>query len=134
MNFKYNDKTNDLLARLTAFMDEHIHPIEDDYRIWTQANLWQVYPGLEALKAKAKAAGLWNLFLPEDYGDLSPGLTNLEYAPLAERMGRVLWASKYSIAMHQTPEIWRCWPNTVRQNNRRNGCDHYSTVKSAPLS
>lgn len=94
MNFKYNEKTNDLLARLTAFMEEHIHPIEDDYRKWTHANLWQVYPGMAALKAKAKAAGLWNLFLPEDYGDFSPGLTNLEYAPLAEQMGRVLWASE----------------------------------------
>jgi acyl-CoA dehydrogenase len=94
MNFKYNDKTNDLLARLTAFMDEHIHPIEDHYRIWTLANLWKVYPGMADLKKKARAAGLWNLFLPEDYGDFSPGLTNLEYAPLAERMGRVLWASE----------------------------------------
>ena len=49
---------------------------------------------MEELKAKARAAGIWNLFLPEDYGDFSPGLTNLEYAPLAEIMGRVLWASE----------------------------------------
>lgn len=94
MNFQYNPQTHDLLTRLTAFMEAHIYPIEDDYREWTEANLWQVYPGLSELKAKARAAGLWNLFLPEEYGDFSPGLTNLEYAPLAEVMGRVLWASE----------------------------------------
>ena len=49
---------------------------------------------MDALKKKAKKAGLWNLFLPEDYGDFSPGLSNLEYAPLAEMMGRVLWSSE----------------------------------------
>lgn len=94
MNFQYAPKTLDLLERLKAFMDEHIYPIEDDYREWTEANPWQVYPGVEALKVKARAAGLWNLFLPEDYGEFSPGLTNAQYAPLAEVMGRVLWSSE----------------------------------------
>lgn len=94
MNFQYAPKTLDLLARLTTFLDEHIYPIENDYREWTEANPWQVYPAMETLKAKARAAGLWNLFLPEDYGEFSPGLTNAEYAPLAEVMGRVLWASE----------------------------------------
>lgn len=94
MNFSYNEKTLDLLGRLTAFMEEHIYPIETHYREWTEANLWQEYPGMKELKTKAKAAGLWNLFLPEDYGKFSPGLTNVEYAPLAEVMGRVLWASE----------------------------------------
>jgi len=94
MNFQYPQKTKDLLARLNTFMEEHIYPIEADYQTWTMANKWQVYPGMEALKAKAKDAGLWNLFLPEEYGTFSPGLTNLEYAPLAEQMGRVLWASE----------------------------------------
>lgn len=94
MTFQYNAKTLDLLDRLTAFMEANIYPIEDDYRVWTEANPWEVYPGLAKLKAKARAAGLWNLFLPEEYGAFSPGLTNLEYAPLAEVMGRVLWASE----------------------------------------
>jgi acyl-CoA dehydrogenase len=94
MNFQYNDKTLDLQKRLSAFMDEHIYPLENDYREWTEANPFQVHPAMAALKVKAREAGLWNLFLPEDYGDFSPGLTNTEYAPLAELMGRVLWCSE----------------------------------------
>jgi acyl-CoA dehydrogenase len=95
MNFQYSDKVVALIARLEAFMAEHIQPVEHDYDRWCEdpARLWQVWPGLEDLKAKAKAAGLWNLFLPKEYEAFSPGLTNLEYAPLAERMGRVEWAS-----------------------------------------
>jgi len=94
MNFEYNAKTKDLLIRLQAFMDEHIYPFDKEYAEWTENNLWQVHPAIAELKAKARAAGLWNLFLPEEYGDFSPGLTNLEYAPLAELMGRVLWSSE----------------------------------------
>ena len=94
MHFEYNDKTKDLIGRLDAFIDEHIAPMDQEYNIWTQANLWQVHPAMEGLKEKARSAGLWNLFLPEEYGEYSPGLTNLEYAPLAERMGRHLWASE----------------------------------------
>lgn len=94
MHFDYNEKTQDYLERLRAFMQAHIYPIEREYEVWTKANPWRVYPGMAELKKKAKAAGLWNLFLPEEYEDLSPGLTNLEYAPLAEEMGRVLWCSE----------------------------------------
>ncbi len=94
MNFEYTDKVKDLMGRVQRFMDEHIYPIEQDYFEFTTTKLWEVYPGLEELKAKAKREGLWNLFLPEDYGKLSPGLTNLEYAPLAELMGRVMWSSE----------------------------------------
>lgn len=94
MHFEYNQKTKDLLTRLDAFMDAHIYPLEQEYHTFTQTNLWEKHPATEDLKAKAKAAGLWNLFLPKEYGKHSPGLSNLEYAPLAERMGRVLWASE----------------------------------------
>ena len=96
MNFDYSDKVKELQAKLGQFMDDHIYPIEHEYAEWVgdQNNLWQVWPGMDALKKKAKKAGLWNLFLPEDYGDFSPGLSNLEYAPLAEMMGRVLWSSE----------------------------------------
>lgn len=96
MNFSYNDKTKSYLERLQAFMEEHILPIEKEVNAFhhDHSNQWKHWPGLEELKAKAKAAGLWNLFLPNSYGDLSPGLTNLEYAPLAEMMGRVLWSSE----------------------------------------
>jgi len=96
MDFSYTERQADLRSRLEAFMDEHIYPIEAQVDAFHRdpANLWQNWPGLESLKKKAQAAGLWNLFLPKTYGDWSPGLTNLEYAPLAELMGRVRWASE----------------------------------------
>lgn len=96
MQFEHTDKVKDLLARLEAFMDEHIYPAEQAYYefVHDQANLWAEWPGMEPLKEKAHAAGLWNLFLPHEYGAFSPGLTNLEYAPLAEAMGRVPWSSQ----------------------------------------
>jgi acyl-CoA dehydrogenase len=96
MDFDYSQKTRDLIARLDAFMEEHVYPVEDERHdfVIDPANLWQEWPGLAALKEKAHAAGLWNLFLPHEYGAFSPGLTNLEYAPLAEIMGRVPWSSE----------------------------------------
>lgn len=96
MNFSYSDKTQSYIDRLQAFMEEHILPVEKEVNNFhlNPANNWKHWPGLEDLKAEAKAAGLWNLFLPKNYGDLSPGLSNLEYAPLAEMMGRVLWSSE----------------------------------------
>jgi len=96
MNFEYSDKVAALLAQVEAFMDEHIYPNEQAYYdfVHDQDNRWQAWPGMEALKEKARALGLWNLFLPHEYGDLSPGLTNLEYAPLAELFGRVPWSSQ----------------------------------------
>jgi len=68
MNFQYSAKVDALVARLEAFMAEHILPVEHDYERWCAdpARLWQVWPGLADLKAKARAAGLWNLFLPEE--------------------------------------------------------------------
>lgn len=96
MNFDYSEKVAGLIARIDAFMDEHIYPNEQAYYdfVHDQNNLWQEWPGMEALKDKARAEGLWNLFLPHEYGVFSPGLTNLEYAPLAELMGRVPWSSQ----------------------------------------
>ncbi|MDO9362669.1 MAG: acyl-CoA dehydrogenase family protein [Sphingopyxis sp.] len=96
MNFEYSDKVAALLAQVEAFMDEHIYPNEQAYYdfVHDQDNRWQEWPGMEELKTKARAQGLWNLFLPHEYGDLSPGLTNLEYAPLAELFGRVPWSSQ----------------------------------------
>ena len=90
MNFDYSAKSVELQNRLAAFMDENIYPNESAYidEINT-GDRWQPSNLIEDLKAKAKTAGLWNLFLP----DVS-GLTNLEYAPLAEIMGRVTWASE----------------------------------------
>ena len=98
MNFEYSPKVQDLLAQLTAFMDVHIYPNEQAMHEGNPEDRWSTSPLMEELKAKAKAAGLWNLFLPPVYGDYSPGLTNLEYAPLAELMGRTTWA----------PEVFNC--------------------------
>jgi len=94
MNFEFTDKSKALQKQLAEFMDVNIYPHEKSYRSFVNDNLWQHYPELENLKAKAKAAGLWNLFLPKEYGDFSPGLSNLEYAPLAEQMGRIIWSSE----------------------------------------
>lgn len=96
MNFEYSDKMKALIERLQAFMDQYIVPVNDEVHEWNgnHENRWKVWPGLEPLKEKARAAGLWNLFLPEEYGEYSPGLTNLEYAPLAEMMGRYGWSSE----------------------------------------
>ena len=96
MNFEYTDNVKQLMNDVSQFIDEHIVPVEKDYEefVTNPDNLWVVPPVIEELKAKAKAQGLWNLFLPKEYGDLSPGLSNLEYAPLAELMGRHDMASE----------------------------------------
>jgi len=97
VDFQYSPKVRDLRERLIAFMDAHVYPIERerDHFLEDPANAWTPWPGGDAIKAKAKAEGLWNLFLPHEYAPWSPGLTNLEYAPLAEEMGKVLGASEY---------------------------------------
>ena len=99
MDFSYSEKVEKLRAKLLAFMDEHVYPNEKVYakQLDAQADRWSTWPPiLEELKAKARKAGLWNLFLPES--DLGAGLTNLEYAPLCEIMGRSEIA----------PEIFNC--------------------------
>ena len=97
MDFQYSAKVQDLRERVDGFMKEYVFPIEEerDHFLHDPATLWQPWPGTEKLKEKARELGLWNLFLPHEYGEWSPGLTNLEYAPLAELMGRVLGASEY---------------------------------------
>jgi len=97
MDFGYSPRTQELQARVTAFMDQHVYPAEARYaeelRVNTEAGKrWTPLQTIEALKPKARAAGLWNLFLPDS--ELGAGLSNQEYAPLAEIMGRVPWASE----------------------------------------
>ncbi|KXI27790.1 acyl-CoA dehydrogenase family protein [Paraglaciecola hydrolytica] len=100
MNFEYSDKTKGLIAKLNAFMQEHIYPIEQAYieQVYTNARQestrWSTPKLMEQLKQKARDAGLWNLFLPHEYLPYGAGLTNLEYAPLCELMGRVMWSSE----------------------------------------
>jgi acyl-CoA dehydrogenase len=96
MDFEYSARTCELMQRVDEFMQVHVFPREAEREEFVQdpANLWVQPPLIEELKQKARDAGLWNLFLPHEYGTWSPGLTNLEYAPLAELMGRVEWASE----------------------------------------
>ena len=94
MGFAASERVVELNARLEAFMQEHIYPREHDWDEFTldQNNLWQVPPWYDDLRAKAKEQGLWNLFLPHEYEPWSPGLTNVEIAPLFETMSKVTWA------------------------------------------
>jgi acyl-CoA dehydrogenase len=92
MNFDFSEKTKSLQGRLQAFMDEHIYPNEQRLEAEIERNRWKPSEIIEALKPKARAAGLWNLFLPDD--ENGAGLTNLEYAPLCEIMGRSTMAAE----------------------------------------
>jgi len=93
VEFEYSAKTKDLMARLNAFMDEYIYPNEKRFeREVAEGDRWQPTALIEELKVKAKEAGLWNLFLPQS--ENGAGLTNLEYAPLCEIMGRVMWSAE----------------------------------------
>ena len=103
MDFDYSPKTKELQVKLQAFMDDYIYPSEGAWHAEIEANTaagkrWTPLELIEGLKQKAQAAGLWNLFLPVDSAAASgyqgAGLTNQEYAPLAEIMGRVLWSSE----------------------------------------
>jgi len=96
LDFEFSDKTKDFQQRLTAFMDAHIYPNEQRYFDEIERARWSPPPIVEDLKAKARAEGLWNLFLPDD--ERGAGLTNLEYAPLCEIMGRSRLA----------PEVFNC--------------------------
>ncbi|HWE51276.1 MAG TPA: acyl-CoA dehydrogenase family protein [Bryobacteraceae bacterium] len=87
MVFDFSDKVKDLQKRVSAFMDEHVYPNEAKYHEHCLGpRKWEPVPVIEELKPKARAAGLWNLFLPES--ERGAGLSNLEYAPLCEIMGR----------------------------------------------
>ena len=97
MDFAHSDKVKALQERVSAFMDEHVYPNESVFEEQIEAGgRWTPPPILDELKAKAREAGLWNLFLPES--ERGGGLTNLEYAPLCEIMGR----------SHYAPEVFNC--------------------------
>ena len=96
MHFQFSQRVKDLQQRLKAFMDEHIYSNERRFHDEIQRERWTPTRIIEELKPKARAAGLWNLFLPND--EQGAGLTNLEYAPLCEIMGRSVMA----------PEVFNC--------------------------
>ena len=121
MNFDFSPKVEDLRAKVGRFMDDYVYPNERTFedQLASGPDRWQIPPILEELKDKAKAAGLWNLFLPESAHGY--GLTNLEYAPLSEIMGRVHWASEVFncsapdtgnmevLSRYGTPEQQQAW-------------------------
>ena len=97
MNLEQTDRVKDLIVQVSKFMNDHIWPAEEIYAsqmdsFREEGNPWRVPPVIEELKIKAKAQGLWNFFLPESQNGF--GLTNLEYAPLAEIMGQIGFASE----------------------------------------
>ena len=100
--FEHSEKSNRLLAKLKAFMDENIYPNEHLYaqQLHSAENRFAAVPIMDVLKEKAKAAGLWNLFVPEEHAEYCNhgGLSFFDYAPLAEQMGRVIWS----------PEAFNC--------------------------
>jgi acyl-CoA dehydrogenase len=125
MDFEHSPRVKELQKRVTAFMDEHIYPNEAAYYAHTRSDKrWEPVPIIEALKPKARKAGLWNLFLP--HSKRAPeGLSNLEYAPLCEIMGRVSWA----------PEVFNCSaPDTGNMETiERYGTEEQKTQWLEPL-
>ncbi len=96
MNFEFSDKVKNLQRQVQAFLDKHIYPNEQRFYDEIEENRWSPTRIVEELKLNARAAGLWNLFLPDS--EQGAGLTNLEYAPLCETMGRSIMA----------PEVFNC--------------------------
>ena len=96
MSFEFTEKTKQLAQRLSVFMDEHVYPSEQRFRAEVDQQRWQPTKTIEELKPRARTAGLWNLFLPDSTE--GAGLTNFEYAPLCEIMGRSPIA----------PEVFNC--------------------------
>ncbi|HEX2199137.1 MAG TPA: acyl-CoA dehydrogenase family protein, partial [Burkholderiales bacterium] len=96
MNFDYTPKVQELRQKLAAFMKAHVYPNEPKWQAHVRSERrWEPVPVIEELKEKARAEGLWNLWRPKSHGGT---LSNLEYAPLCEIMGRVHWA----------PEVFNC--------------------------
>jgi len=125
MDFEYSPRVQDLRKRLIAFMDEHIYPNEAKYYAHVRSDKrWQPVPVIEELKPLARKAGLWNLFLP--HSKRAPeGLSNLEYAPLCEIMGRTSWS----------PEVFNCSaPDTGNMETiERYGTEEQKTQWLEPL-
>ena len=98
VGLQVSPRAREIYGRLRDFMAAHVYPNEQTFREQlAQGDRWRPAPLMEELKARARAEGLWNLFLPEsEYGS---GLTNLEYAPMAELMGR---------SVHFAPEVFNC--------------------------
>src|SRR2546423_12216689 len=130
MDFDHSVRVKALQKKLDDFMAEFIYPNELTYRQQTTTeDRWRPPPIVDELKSKARSAGLWNLFLPES--DLGAGLTNLEYAPLCEIMGRVPWSPEVfncsapdtgnmeTLERYGTPEQKKRWPEPLLEGRIR---------------
>lgn len=124
MDFAYSPKVQALRERVTAFMDAHVYPAEAifDQQV-AEGDRWQPTAIMEELKLKARAEGLWNLFLPES--ELGAGLSNLEYAPLAEIMGRSMLGSEpFNCSAPDTGnmEVWCATPARRKNSSGWSRC------------
>lgn len=122
MDFAFDARTEELREKLSAFMAEHLRPAErvsHEQRAELESP-WQTPRVVDELKAEARKQGLWNLFLPDpEYG---AGLTNLQYAPLAEITGHSPSSRpRPSTARRPTPGTWRCWPSSARPSSASGG-------------
>ena len=125
MQFEYSDKVKAMQARLLAFMDEHIYPNEARFfqeieENRAKGNAWVPTKIVEELKPLAQQAGLWNLFLPKS-NRAPQGLSNLEYAPMCEIMGRVPFAAEFLTAQHPTQATWKPLSVMPARNSKTNG-------------
>ena len=133
MDFEFSSKVKELQAQLNVFMDEHIYPNENDFHAEVEANrkagdAWVPTKLVESLKLKAREKGLWNLWRPAAHGG---GLTNVEYAPMCEIMGRVTWASEVfncsapdtgnmeTLLRYGTPELQKSWAEPLLEGKIR---------------
>jgi acyl-CoA dehydrogenase len=133
MDFEFSSKVKELQAQLNAFMDEHIYPNENDFHAEVEANrkagdAWVPTKLVESLKLKAREKGLWNLWRPAAHGG---GLTNVEYAPMCEIMGRVTWASEVfncsapdtgnmeTLLRYGTPDLQKSWAEPLLEGKIR---------------
>jgi len=118
MDFEPSGKVKLLQNRLQSFMQEHVYPNERRFRDEIECNRWAPTRVVEELKPKAQAAGLWNLFLPN--GQQGTGLTNLEYAPLCEIMGRSVMAPEV-FNCGPIPGTWKCSRGMERRIKKNDG-------------
>ena len=120
MNFEYGDKAKEVRDAVAAFMAAHVYPNEEEMLAQVdEGDRWQPIPLLEELKAKARAEGLWNLFLPEsDYGAGSPTSTT---RPPARKWGAPTSRPRSSTARRPIPATWRCWSATAPRRSANSG-------------
>ena len=132
--YPVSERARDIYERAVRFVDTNVRPGQIEYagELERAVDPWKVPAVIEDLKAKAREEGLWNLFLPDS--EHGAGLTNLEYAPIAELTGHVPSQLKPSTAAHQTPATWSCCISTAPTSTKHGGSCPSCVVKSAQAS